>query len=346
MSDQEQLLQTIKQLEEQIQQLKQSVDANVPDQPVAPQTSPPPAAAPATTAPTSDNQIKDTPKPPEEQKKPEPAKPEVPPQPKPLQQSSQDQAESPATSQDPDESKEKAASENIVVGKEGTFDGVFMISDDEKKYQVPPNYISKSMLVIGDRLKIMDMDETGSRYSFKQLEHIERREVTGILTKKDNQWAVHTNEGTFYVVAAAVKYYGGDIGDKAVVLLPAHEVKFPVEWGALKELFKPDGTKATPSPTPATATTTPVITPPASTGNIVPNQPAASVPPVPPTPTAAPVPAVTPPASQTNVVQPSPPLTTSPTVTEGEVHVQPHDEQETSGEVDLTLSEEQRWELR
>lgn len=146
--------------------------------------------------------------------------------------------------------------QETIIGKQGYFDGIFMISDgDEKKYQLPPNYVSKSMLVIGDRLEIVEVDETGSRYSFKQLDHVERKEIEGILTKKDNQWAVHTQDGIYYVVAAAVKYYGGEIGDKAIVIVPAQDVPVEnIEWAALKELHKIDESKGlipqTPKPQP------------------------------------------------------------------------------------------------
>lgn len=290
MTDQDQILKTIQELEQQLAQLKQSVEP--PSEQVDHAEADPAADTPA------------------------PAASEPTPQPG-LQQT-----------------------ENVVVGKEGTFDGVFMISDDEKKYQVPPNYISKSQLVIGDRLKIVEMDETGSRYSFKQLTHVARRDVEGILTKKDNQWAVHTEEGTYYVVAAAVKFFGGDIGDKVIITLPDEEVRFPVVWAAFKELIKQEEKTGLVTPTPiaakasfrpAQATTTPV-TPPATTVDIT-----AKV--SPPTP-----PVVQPQFDHENHegVDTIP----APAVTEGEVHVSIGDDQDTSGEVDLTLTDEQRWELR
>lgn len=347
MSDQDQILQTIKQLEEQLAQLKQSVNTPAPAQPAPAPTPQPPAdlippqqpLAPVAPAPA-----------------PQPMQPEV------------------ALSTP---SNTPVSQENIVVGKEGTFDGVFMISDDEKKYQVPPNYISKSQLVIGDRLKIVEMDETGSRYSFKQLTHVARKDLEGILTKKDNQWAVHTAEGTYYVVAAAVKFFGGEIGDKAVITLPDEEVHFPVVWAAFKELVKQEERTGLikPTPTPPKNYFKPV-TPPATTTDILaksqhdpvvpPHVPVA--PPVPvsapalaptptpvpvsmaqPTPQPNPVPVVPPQFDQTVPVSqstPPPPQPAAPSVTEGEVHVSAEDDMATSGEVDLTITDEQRWELR
>lgn len=148
------------------------------------------------------------------------------------------------------EEKDEGDEEEIpVVGKEGVFDGVFLLTEDEKKYQLPPNYISKSMLIPGDRLKIVGIDETGSRYNFKLMTQVERKEIQGILTKKDNQWAIispEDNSTIYYVVPAAVRYYGGDIGDKATVVIPAEEVPVPVEWGALKAIEVADINKESP----------------------------------------------------------------------------------------------------
>jgi len=125
-----------------------------------------------------------------------------------------------------------------IVGRSGVFDGIFMMADDGKKFQVPPNYVSKSMLVVGDRLEIVEVDETGSKYSFKQVKNIKRKEVEGILTKKDNQWAIHTDEGIYYVVAAAVRFHKADVGDVVAAVLPAEEVGLPIEWAAFKEIRK------------------------------------------------------------------------------------------------------------
>jgi len=237
-----------------------------------------------------------------------------------------------------------------IVGRKGVFDGIFMITDDGKKFQVPPNYVSKSMLVVGDMLEIVDVDETGSKYSFKQEKNVERKEVEGILTKKDNQWAVHTDEGIYYVVAAAVRFHKADVGDVVAVLLPAHTHELPVEWAAFKEIrkqalrekFEPrakqymqqaqDGASSTQHEAPATEAQKQDSTPelPESQKEIVKSR--LSTPVVPPTPA---------PAAMPETPQPAP-------VHEdvvGEVTMSPHDTSEPqTGEV--TLSDEDLWELR
>lgn len=142
------------------------------------------------------------------------------------------------TSEEAQSVQEEEIEQIPIVGRSGVFDGIFMVADDGKKFQVPPNYVSKSMLVVGDRLEIVEVDETGSKYSFKQVKNVERKEVEGILTKKDNQWAVHTDQGIYYVVAAAVRFHKADVGDVVAVILPAEEAILPVEWAAFKEIRK------------------------------------------------------------------------------------------------------------
>lgn len=236
-----------------------------------------------------------------------------------------------------------------IVGRSGVFDGIFMITDDGKKFQVPPNYVSKSMLVVGDVLEIVEVDETGSKYSFKQTKNVERKEVEGILTKKDNQWAVHTDEGIYYVVAAAVRFHKADVGDVVAVVLPAQASVLPVEWAAFKEIrkqalrekFEPRAKQyMQPQEQEAPITTqesTPVVEPP---------QEEAAVPAVQQsteivksrlsTPQAPPVSVVTP-------VLPQQPVEQEQVV--GEVHVSPQQASEPQiGEI--TLHDEDLWELR
>lgn len=134
------------------------------------------------------------------------------------------------------------------VGLTGVFNGEFVMMENGKKYQVPPNYASKSMLVEGDRLKLM---KEGDFNEFKLMGQIERVEVEGILTKKDNQWVAlvedsssdsssSSSSGTheYRLVSAAIRYYNGEIGDKLVILLPKGYEQNSTSWAAVKELNK------------------------------------------------------------------------------------------------------------
>lgn len=121
------------------------------------------------------------------------------------------------------------------VGMVGGFDGEFVTMETGKRYQVPPNYISKSMLVEGDMLKLL---KEGDYNEFKLVEERPRQSLSGILTKKNNQWVVLTDKGEFRVVAAAIRFHNGEIGDKVEVLVPAEFGEKPPVWGAVKGITK------------------------------------------------------------------------------------------------------------
>ncbi len=128
----------------------------------------------------------------------------------------------------------------IPIGEVGTFDGEFVFMPNGKKYQVPPNYASKSKLVSGDQLKLLAV---GDRNDFKLVKQVERQELTGILTKKDFIWTVAANGMDFKVISASVRYYGGDIGDKATILVPKDYQQTKPEWAALVRIEKTDVNK-------------------------------------------------------------------------------------------------------
>lgn len=135
--------------------------------------------------------------------------------------------------------KNLAVVKKLLEGKTreiiGIFDGEFMITDENKKYQIPPNYASKSLLVVGDKLRFV---EEGPQSKFKQVEKVERIESIGVLTKKDGKWAVVTSEGSFWIISASVKHFGGDIGDEVVVILPKEFKKLRAAWAAMKGMVK------------------------------------------------------------------------------------------------------------
>ncbi len=134
--------------------------------------------------------------------------------------------------------------EMVEIGGEnyervGVFDGQFMVAENGKRYQVPPNYASKSRLVVGDQLALLGELKEGDQNQFKQLDKVSRLETEGVLTKKDNQWAVVTDVGEFWVLPASVQYYEGEIGDKVKLLLPADiGGRKDVAWAAVDEVIK------------------------------------------------------------------------------------------------------------
>lgn len=122
----------------------------------------------------------------------------------------------------------------------GKFDGEFMVTEAGKRFQVSPNYASKSMLVVGDVLRMVGR---GEQALFKQVEKIARLEANGVLTKKDGVWAVVTEQGSFSVLPAAVKFHQGEIGDEVEVLMPKEYKRLKARWVALVQVEREEAKK-------------------------------------------------------------------------------------------------------
>lgn len=116
-------------------------------------------------------------------------------------------------------------------GVMGIFDGEQMITETGEKHPVPENYASKSILVVGDTLKLVE--ENGEK-RFKQIEHVKRHKSMGILAKKDGKWKVVTSEGSYKVLPASVAHFNGEVGDEVVLHLPANNLS--VTHGAIESI--------------------------------------------------------------------------------------------------------------
>ena len=121
-----------------------------------------------------------------------------------------------------------------LPGVTGTFDGTNMIDEKGETFPVPENYASKSLLVVGDTLKLVDED---GEKRFKQIEHVKRLKTTGILHKKDGKFKVITPEGSYTVLQASVDHFKGEVGDEVVLQLPAGNLT--TQWGAVESMYKP-----------------------------------------------------------------------------------------------------------
>lgn len=119
----------------------------------------------------------------------------------------------------------------------GVFDGENMATETGEKYPVPANYASKSMLVVGDTLKLSD---EGEEKRFKQIEHVKRHRTTGILTKKEGKFRLVTPEGSYKVLPVSVEHFKGEVGDEAVAFLPASNLS--VTYAALESINKKKAT--------------------------------------------------------------------------------------------------------
>lgn len=111
-----------------------------------------------------------------------------------------------------------------LPGITGKFDGSFVVDDKRAKYKVPDNYASKSLLVYGDVLKMIDED---GQKRFKQVERVKRQRVKGILAQKDGKYCVVTSDGSYNVLEASVKFFNFKVGDELVVVLPLENKHVP-----------------------------------------------------------------------------------------------------------------------
>lgn len=117
---------------------------------------------------------------------------------------------------------------------EGVFDGVKMLDQHGKSYDVPPNYASKSKLVEGDMMKLT-ISPTGS-YKFKQIGPIPRRHIKGSLMfdQVTNQWQVLADGRMYNILTASVTFYKGKPGDECTVLIPENGES---SWGAVEHIL-------------------------------------------------------------------------------------------------------------
>jgi hypothetical protein len=118
---------------------------------------------------------------------------------------------------------------------DGVFDGENMVGEDGRKYMVPPNYASKSKLVEGDLLRL-SINDSG-KFIFKQKGPIERQRLMGTLVQDElsADWKVLAGGHSYKVLAAAVSFHRGAVGDEGVILIPKDT---PSRWAALENVVK------------------------------------------------------------------------------------------------------------
>jgi len=116
---------------------------------------------------------------------------------------------------------------------QGVFDGEKMIGNDKKEYDVPPNYASKSKLVVGDVLKL-SISEDG-RYTYKQIGPIERKNVVGLLEEiGEGEFQADVDGKKYRLLLASVTYFKANPGDKLSLVIPEKE---EVDWAAVDNII-------------------------------------------------------------------------------------------------------------
>lgn len=123
--------------------------------------------------------------------------------------------------------------ENATSVVEGYFDGEYMIGDNGQSYVVPPNYASKTQLVIGDRMKWI---LTSQREIFKLIQPAERLKVEGVFVIEGDNYMVLVEDqpNPIKILKAsatfAIKNHGLRVGDIVSLLIPKNTTP---TWGAL-----------------------------------------------------------------------------------------------------------------
>ena len=111
-----------------------------------------------------------------------------------------------------------------VDGIVGTYDGYVMTTEAGEKYEVPANYAAKTKLVFGDILKLIEED---GKKLFKQIGRANREKVHGILTKKEGEWYLLTDRGSYKVSDVAAEYQGAALNSETTAFLPADNLDAP-----------------------------------------------------------------------------------------------------------------------
>jgi hypothetical protein len=121
---------------------------------------------------------------------------------------------------------------------EGFFNGESMIGDNGQTYIVPPNYASKTQLVVGDRLKWI---LTNEREVYKLIQPVDRDRVKGTFSIEGDSYIVlvdaYPNPIKILKASAtyAMKNLGLKIGDEVAILIPKDATP---TWGAFSSVVR------------------------------------------------------------------------------------------------------------
>lgn len=96
----------------------------------------------------------------------------------------------------------------------GTFNGVGMLSEDGRIYPINPNYISKSRLVVGDKLQLYSFN--GSLI-YKRIESVPQKRVLGIVGDNDE---VLIGGTPYKTVHASITHFHLNPGDEVFCIIP------------------------------------------------------------------------------------------------------------------------------
>jgi len=119
-----------------------------------------------------------------------------------------------------------------VIGK---YDGLYMVTADGTRIEVPVNYAAKSLLVYGDELKRIEED---GKHAFKIISKVNRKKIEGVLSKKDGKYVLLSDAGTFKLHKSAVEFRNIKQGEWVSAYIP--EVGAPNDFAAIDKVVKKD----------------------------------------------------------------------------------------------------------
>jgi hypothetical protein len=111
-----------------------------------------------------------------------------------------------------------------VPGVTGIYDGIYLVSDDGQKHEVPANYAAKSRLVFGDGLKMIEED---GKKLFKQITKVDRKRVDAVVNKKEGKWYALAETGSYRLSDVAASFNNLQVNDKIAILIPEGNLNAP-----------------------------------------------------------------------------------------------------------------------
>jgi len=115
----------------------------------------------------------------------------------------------------------------------GFFNGEHMSSEtDNKTFNIPANYASKSKLVFGDKLKLTILPD-GS-FIYKQIGPVERIALIGDVINNDNGLGIRANGKIFNVLKASLTFFKVKEGDRVTVLTPKND---ETDWATIDNII-------------------------------------------------------------------------------------------------------------
>lgn len=119
-----------------------------------------------------------------------------------------------------------------IPGEIGVFDGEYLVTKENIKYEIPKSYSAKSLLIVGDELK--KYSENGED-KFKIVNKIPRKKVKGTLSKKDGKYYILLeNNKSYSLLKSAVEFRNLKQGDQVIAVIP--EIDSNSDYAAIDKL--------------------------------------------------------------------------------------------------------------